>query len=73
MGKVKGKRAWRKGIDLGEDAYVQKKNEDARTGGAVDELPDDALFFVDNDGGLAAGGGMAVLSRKEKASEAPTI
>lgn len=67
MGKPKGKRAWRKNIDLGEADYIQKKNEDARTGGAVDELPDDSLFFVDNDGGLAAGGGMAVMSRKEKA------
>ena len=56
----KGKRAWRKNIDLGEADYVDKKNEDARMGGAVDELPDDSLFFVDNDGGLAAGGGMAV-------------
>jgi len=72
MGKVKGKRAWRKNIDVGEGEYLAKKLEDARTGGAVDELPDDALFFVDNDGGLAAGGGVAILaaapkSRKEKA------
>ena len=67
MGKPKGKRAWRKNIDLGEADYVDKKNEDARMGGAVDELPDDSLFFVDHDGGLAAGGGMAVMTRKEKA------
>ena len=72
MGKVKGKRAWRKNIDVGEGEYQDKKLEDARTGGAVDELPDDALFFVDNDGGLAAGGGVAILpaapkGRKEKA------
>jgi nucleolar protein 53 len=66
MGKPKGKRAHRK-IDLGEDAYVAKKQEDAAQGGAVDELPDDSLFFVDNDGGLAAGGGMAVMTRKDKA------
>ena len=66
MGKPKGKRAHRK-IDLGEDAYIAKKQEDAAAGGAVDELPDDSLFFVDNDGGIAAGGGMAFPSRKEKA------
>ena len=66
MGKPKGKRAHRK-IDLGEDAYVAKKQEDAAQGGAVDELPDDSLFFVDNDGGLAAGGGLAVMTRKDKA------
>lgn len=67
MGKTaKGKRAWRKNIQLGEADYVDKKREDARTGGAVDELPDDALFFTDTDGG----GGIAnaaVLTRKEKA------
>jgi hypothetical protein len=67
MGKPKGKRAWRKNIDLGEERYVEKKNEDVRLGGAVDELPDDSLFFTDKDGGLAAGGGMAIMNRKEKA------
>ena len=67
MGKPKGKRAHRK-IDVGEDAYIEKKREDAAAGGAVDELPDDSLFFVDNDGGIAAGGGMAMpTSRKAKA------
>ena len=45
MGKPKGKRAHRK-IDVGEDAYIEKKREDAAAGGAVDELPDDSLFFV---------------------------
>ena len=36
----------------------------------MDELPDDALFFVDSEGGTAAGGGVAVLApqtKKEKA------
>ena len=67
MGKPKGKRAHRK-IDVGEDAYIEKKREDAAAGGAVDELPDESLFFVDNDGGIASGGGMAFpTSRKAKA------
>ena len=67
MGKPKGKRAHRK-IDLGEDAYIEKKREEAAAGGAVDELPDDSLFFVDNDGGIGSGGGMAFpVSRKAKA------
>ena len=67
MGKPKGKRAHRK-IDVGEDAYIEKKREDAAAGGAVDELPDASLFFVDNDGGIAAGGGMAMpTSRKATA------
>ena len=67
MGKPKGKRAHRK-IDVGEDAYIEKKREDAAAGGAVDELPDDSLFFVDHDGGIASGGGMAFpVGRKAKA------
>ena len=70
MGKPKGKRAWRKNIDLGEADYVDAKNEDARLyggAGSIDELPDDSLFFVDDEGGAASGGGMVFASRKEKA------
>lgn len=44
----KGKREWRKNIGTAEvDAFVEQEALVERTGGALDQLPSEALFFVD--------------------------
>lgn len=44
----KGKREWRKNISTSEvDAFVEKEALVDRSGGALDQLPNDTLFFVD--------------------------
>ena len=44
----KGKKAWRKNIsDADVEAYQEKKVKDAKTGGDVTAIEDDALFFID--------------------------
>lgn len=44
----KGKREWRKNISTAEtDAFVEQEALVERTGGALDQLPSEQLFFVD--------------------------
>eukprot|EP00897_Mesotaenium_endlicherianum_P004608 jgi/Mesen1/4175/ME000219S03300 len=54
MGKVKasrkGKKAWRKNISTADhDEYLQNVAKDARSGGPLESVPSEALFFVDKD------------------------
>lgn len=58
MGKAKtsrkGKKAWRKNISSeAHDELVEQSGKEARVGGPLDQLPDDALFFVDKEKGEA--------------------
>ncbi|GAQ87400.1 nucleolar protein 53 [Klebsormidium nitens] len=58
MGKAKtsrkGKKAWRKNISSeAHEELVEQSTKEARVGGPLDQLPDDALFFVDKEKDLA--------------------
>ncbi|KAI5073564.1 hypothetical protein GOP47_0011577 [Adiantum capillus-veneris] len=50
----KGKKAWRTNISTKElDDYVERTDREERSGGALDSIPDEALFFVDKSSDAA--------------------
>ena len=70
----KGKREWRKNIDSAEvDALVEQEARVERSGGPLDQLPSEALFFVDTAKEAASPAARKVDKHRAKVLHADSI